>query len=389
MLRRAMMLSVTLGRYVVVVVTMMIVVIVDGWGQKGHEIVGNVASSLLSENALYRVAKLLNVSQVNSTASETTATSIYVDDHRRVRYLGFSSCDEHCTPLAIVADWADQIRFRYHWSAPLHYIDIRDDIIPNGCHVVPTTAKALSVCAFNYTRDCPNDACVAGAIVNYTEQLSNGYAQHYERGNLDQLQQLKESLMFLVHFIGDIHQPLHCSRTTDRGGNTIHVHFDATASLADNNPSSRNQHRIHENNFRLRHHRYGRDLRHHSLNLHAVWDDSIIETILERDFDYSRNALEANLLSYIWNVRTTDPSLYNNIWLGCADATDVNCSSQWAEQSFQYALKYAYANVDGNEVVNGTVLDEQYYQTRQPIVRERLAVAAVRLATNLEQIFGD
>lgn len=349
-----------------------VVVVVHGWGQKGHEIVGNIASALLSETALHRISLILNVTGRSPDVSAETATTISdVEDRRRnTRNLGNSNCSEHCSPLAMVADWADQVRYRYHWSAPLHYIDVRDDIIPFGCPVLGSGGStAHSHCFFNYTRDCPDDACVAGAIVNYTEQLHDYVdGSFFEKSIVEQSLELKESLMFLVHFVGDIHQPLHCSRTTDRGGNNIHVHYDLLRTPTDNKV-----------------HRWY----HHSLNLHAVWDDSIIETILERDYNYSRNKMEASLLSYIWTTRATNPSLYTNVWLGCADATSENCVSQWAEQSFQYALQYAYANVDGSEIVDGSILDDQYYETRNPIVRECLAIAAVRLADNLEHIFGD
>ena len=37
-------------------------------------------------------------------------------------------------------------------------------------------------------------------------------------------QEQKVALMFVTHFIGDIHQPLHVSRSSDKGGNTIPVH---------------------------------------------------------------------------------------------------------------------------------------------------------------------
>jgi S1/P1 Nuclease len=363
---------------------LVIVMVVHGWGQKGHEMVGNIASALLSEAALYRISLILNVS--HSSPAEFTATAPALDVEDRwwsTRYVGFSNCSEYCSPLAMVADWADQVRYRYHWSAPLHYIDIRDDIIPFGCPVTSSSASTVhSHCSFNYTRDCPDDACVAGAIVNYTEQLYNRVDDAtFELLIFEQGQQLKESLMFLVHFVGDIHQPLHCSRTTDRGGNNIDVHYDVSVAPSDHVTSARDPliHNIYK--FHLRH--------HHSLNLHAVWDDSIIETMLERDFDYSRNTMEASLLSYIWKTRASNPSLYNNVWLGCADAASKNCVSQWAEESFQYALQYAYANVDGKEIVDGSILDDRYYETRSPIVREKLAVAAVRLADNLEHIFGD
>jgi hypothetical protein len=358
-----------------------IFVSVRGWGQKGHELIGNIASALLSEAALHRISLILNVSQISTTAMDAENRLL------SVRYIGFGNCDEHCSPLAMVADWADQVRYRYHWSAPLHYIDVRDDIIPFGCPV----SSNVSTCSFNYTRDCPDNICVAGAIVNFTEQLYNRVDDRlFELHDIYHGQQLRESLMFLVHFVGDIHQPLHCSRITDRGGNSIHVHYDVAVAQDDRLLSRRNPALFNAGKFHLRHgtHRH-RNMHHHSLNLHAVWDDSIIETILERDYENSRNTMEASLLSYIWTIRATNPSLYNNVWLGCADSISLNCVSQWAEQSLQDALQFAYATKDGEEIVDGAILDDQYYETRSPIVRERLAVAAVRLAANLEKIFGD
>ena len=402
---------------------------VYSWGQKGHEIVGNVASALLSKDALHQIEVVLNVSSTNHSEATDTLPA-----------LTNTECVEYCTPLAIVADWADQVRFYKHWSAPLHYIDVRDDIIvPNGCPVVvndliATTATTdgtmiyYTKCSFNYTRDCPNDICAAGAIMNYTRQLYHAYTLCTHCNNIDDNDEstlssssssLKESLMFLVHFMGDIHQPLHCSRTTDRGGNDIHVHYHhdvtdnrnhivpttttlhsastTTVMVQQRQPqqshSIRHTNRIDARDYHSQRQRRGGfrsslSLSHHSsLNLHAVWDDSIIETILERDFQDSRNAFEVSLLLYINDIRTNHPSIYNDMWLQCSDATDRHCVSIWGEESFDLAMQYAYANVDGSEIVDGTTLDEQYYLTRNPIVRTQLAIAAVRLAANLENIF--
>ena len=56
-------------------------------------------------------------------------------------------CIEYCTPLAIAADWANQVRFYKKWSSPLHYIDVHDDVMqPHGCpvtvHFADMAAKA-------------------------------------------------------------------------------------------------------------------------------------------------------------------------------------------------------------------------------------------------------
>jgi hypothetical protein len=68
-------------------------------------------------------------------------------------------------------------------SAQLHYIDTPD-----------------KACTFVYTRDCVDDACVAGAIANYTDRLKDTSLPKAQRA---------EALKFIVHFVGDIHQPLH------------------------------------------------------------------------------------------------------------------------------------------------------------------------------------
>jgi hypothetical protein len=319
------------------------VVVTHAWGKQGHQVVGNLATAMLSSGALEAIAHLL----LNAPND--------------------AGCEEYCSPLALVADWADQIRNHYHWSAALHYIDIRDDKLLDGC-----PAGSNSKCYFNYTRDCPNDVCVAGAICNYTQRLQH-YLVEEETVLISKLKQ--ESLMFLVHFIGDIHQPLHCARQTDRGGNSIHVRFLNGAV------SNRFI-------FSSRRHLRSLDDQHHSLNLHAVWDDSIIETTLARDHNHSRNAFEASLLTYIWQTRVGPTPTWQE-WLRCADASIHLCTTLWGEESWEYAAQFAYSNCDGTEIVDGTVLDDDYYVSRLPIVRERLAVAAVRLAATLELIFGN
>ncbi|MBA0807851.1 hypothetical protein Gohar_023628, partial [Gossypium harknessii] len=65
--------------------------------------------------------------------------------------------------LASVCSWADDVRWHYHWSSPLHYVDTPD-----------------FKCNYKYCRDCHDtaghkDRCVTGAIFNYTKQLFSAY----------------------------------------------------------------------------------------------------------------------------------------------------------------------------------------------------------------------
>lgn len=395
--------------------------LVMAWGKDGHEIVGNVAWMILSNQTKDYVMNLLNLTSTDSNHHDS----------------GSSDCMGFCSPLAQVSDWADMVRnyAPYHWSAPLHYIDIRDDeILPQGCPVNANNnqegqlSSTSSSCHFNYTRDCPNNTCVAGAIVNFTNNLLLQQQEHHypyyfqkkynsmmmmlnspsmtafddsiqrqeqlemqqRRKNLRYLRKEQpssflsssfnqdestnhdsyfcnddkdrircESLMFVVHFIGDIHQPLHCSRQTDRGGNSILVHFDATNDeIAENI--------------------------HYPLNLHGFWDDTFIDKTIHDDHNASRNNFEVALYDYILQIQHTE--IYQSKWLNCTDGTNVDCTILWGDESFQYALEYAYRNVDGTDITDGTYLSLEYYETRLPIVRERLALAAVRLARTLEKV---
>ncbi|KAH9288957.1 hypothetical protein KI387_033074, partial [Taxus chinensis] len=145
------------------------------WGKEGHSATCKIAQSLLNKAAADAVQKLLP--------------------------------DYAAGDLASVCSWADEIKFKYRWSSPLHYIDTPD-----------------LKCNYEYSRDCHNmqgeyGMCVSGAINNYTAQLAT-----YGKSS-DAKYNLTQALLFLSHFMGDIHQPLHVGFTGDEGGNTIILHW--------------------------------------------------------------------------------------------------------------------------------------------------------------------
>ena len=359
--------------------------VVAAWGREGHEIVANLAWRMLENTTKSKILKIL---EYNATTTTTTSPLHVLPMHvtnghdmTTTTMTTSSSCEQPCSPLAWVADWADTVKHTraYGWSGPLHYIDIRDDLVSGGCPADhPNTG-----CLFDYVRDCPNNICVAGSIVNYTNLLYTLHHslrdEHGGGGNGDDnddsglllLLLLKDSLKFLTHFIGDIHQPLHASRTSDRGGNSIHVQFlgKTKGSL------ERDSRALTSSRRRLRH------SNHHALNLHAVWDDSIIEKCLKDDFEGSRFGLEEHLWDWMMQNETKS---YWKTWLTCPYGGAKHCSSEWGEESFVRAIDWAYQNVDGTEIKNGTILTQEYHETRLPVVKERLAAGSVRLAVTLQ-----
>lgn len=188
------------------------------WGKEGHYTVCKIAESYFEEETVAAVKKLLPESAQGDLAS--------------------------------VCSWPDEIKhhWQWRWTSPLHYVDTPD-----------------YRCNYQYCRDCHDthkhqDRCVTGAIFNYTMQLMSGSENsrrivHYN---------LTEALMFLSHYIGDVHQPLHVGFLGDEGGNTITVRW------------------------------YRR-----KTNLHHVWDNMIIESALKTYYNKSLplmiQALQANL----------------------------------------------------------------------------------------------
>lgn len=155
---------------------------VSAWGRDGHILVANIAQSLLT-----------------TEATEFVRTYLPSDNGT----------------MSNVSSWADNILYEdtepnylnWRWSSPLHYVNTRDW----SC-----VYDRLNDCNWNGTQ-----GCVDGAIQNYTMRLANP-----ELGPV----QLEEALKFIIHFIGDVHQPLHGGFATDLGGNTIrgrcnHIHM--------------------------------------------------------------------------------------------------------------------------------------------------------------------
>jgi len=322
------------------------IVVTQAWGTLGHEIVGNLAWHRLSDDAQSWVKQVLHQKEG--------------DEHKHP--------DPTMTPLGGVADWADQVRHYLGWSAPLHFIDVRDDLIEGGCLTTETTDD----CRFQYQRDCHDDVCAAGAILNYTKQLLAPSRSNILRGGtLQKGYNQTQALMFLTHFVGDIHQPLHASRKSDKGGNDFHVHFSLPDTIASDNEDDEEFQKVQKH--------------HKSWNLHSVWDTAIIEVVLGRKYNHSRYLMEEDLLQSLqYTFSSPDLSIHSN---ACNVGLNVTCVLAWGEESFALALKYAYVESDNvTQVKSGSTLEEVYYESRLPIIKQQLILGGVRLAETIEAI---
>jgi nuclease S1 len=142
------------------------------WGPKGHRLVAALASDGLSPVARAEIARLLR--------GETEPT------------------------LPGVANWADDLRESDadlgRRTARWHYVNLAEDD-----------------CRYVALMDCRNGDCLIEAIRRQRALLADRRQPDAVRA---------QALKFLVHFVGDAHQPLHAGYARDRGGNTVQVQLD-------------------------------------------------------------------------------------------------------------------------------------------------------------------
>ncbi len=255
------------------------------WGSQGHRLVASIAADRLTPAARIEVRRLLD---------------------------GRS--------LADVSSWADTIRSDQQQTYGWHFLNIPAD-----------------AAGYDRDRDCPRAAgvaagsrsdrwrdCAVDRILFWEQRLADATLDRADRAI---------ALKFIVHFIGDLHQPFH-TLGVGRGGNDVDVRVFGEANCADEG----------EKPF--------------PCNLHAVWDSRLIA---RRNLD--DRAYVAQLQKLIIDNRLA--------------AQPIGTPAEWAEQSWRLARQAL--------VSPGANLDDAYYRPQIAVIDERLAVAGVRLAAVLNR----
>jgi hypothetical protein len=153
--------------------------------------------------------------------------------------------------LADVANWADQVRVTSRPETEgWHFIDIPD--------------RQMGVLESDEPTFCAQDNCVVNQIALDLGQLRDEHASAAKKF---------EALKFLVHFVGDIHQPLHCADDSDRGGNEKIVRFAAPGTRSRNGTKIK-LHALWDHLIELRTAEVSRDL---ATELEQAFDDSDVE----------------------------------------------------------------------------------------------------------------
>jgi hypothetical protein len=184
------------------------------WGCTGHEVVALIA--------------LRNLQKLDAANGTTVAQQVETLLTSQSRTYANRYCEDFgLDPMAYFATWADDHRSVDSSTAPWHFWDI-------PLHVATGTSGEYC-----------DKGCVVKALQDQIPILQNKSADPTARLN---------ALMFVIHFIGDMHQPLHEEDNNDRGGNCVPVTFGTTVPKATGSGN-------------------------YSPNLHAIWDTQIVETV--------------------------------------------------------------------------------------------------------------
>jgi hypothetical protein len=188
---------------------------------------------------------------------------------------------------------------------------------------------------------CPRGNCVTGKIDEFSRRLKQ---EHYDRWGAT------GDLAFLIHFVGDIHQPLHAANDADRGGNCVTV-----------------------------------DSHEKEKDLHAVWDTTVVRR-LERSIGSGRPETTAHWLEHKYAAeRETDS------WIR---ADDIAWESKQLARADIYAalqipIEPCAPAIDSCSSVPGPVveLNASYLNHAETIAGHQLAKAGFRLASLLNGIW--
>lgn len=240
-----------------------------GWGQTGHRVTGAIAQQYLSPLSQAAMMELLP----NSSLAQA---STHADEMR-----------------------SDPSEFWQKTAGPWHYVSV-----PEGKTYVEVGA--------------PDEGDAVTALEQFTNTLKDPSATTDEK---------RLALQFIVHIIGDLHQPLHAGNGTDRGGNDVKVRFFWQDS-----------------------------------NLHRVWDSQMLE---QRGLSYTEWTAQL--------TRSITPQDIRN-WA----STDI---LEWIKESTEIR--------DTIYPDNANNMSYDYLYNNLPTAQKRIQMAGIRIAMYLNKVFEE
>ncbi len=276
----------TFTRLLVAACLLLITPLALAWSNLGHRMVGDIAERHLTPAARAQVAELL--------AGEPEPT------------------------LAGVASWADELRNDdpeyFKRSSRWHYI------------------KMTASCAYEPEQNCPNGECVVAQIERQTVLLGD---------RSQPLAARRDALKFLVHFVGDVHQPFHSGYRDDKGANDFQISL-----TTDIKPEAYARSRYVDGVM--------------GTNLHSIWDYYVLTS----------RKLDAKTYADLLDSSSPWPTPAKPIL-----ATDAPA---WAGESCRL-IDARHLYPDGHK------MDIGYLDAQRPLAEQRIRQAAYRLAALLNE----
>lgn len=295
------------------------------WGCKGHYITALIAEKHINPNAWAIITQILDAAPIDPGLS---------------RY-----CKEKAEDaFTDSATWADDERSVNPSTAGWHFIDI-----PRGA-----TLGDIS-------QYCPaTTGCVTQAIADQLALLRDPNTPAVKRA---------DALRYIIHFVGDIHQPLHTTSNNDRGGNCVPVEFFGKAPAETNKQKESFQ-----------------------PNLHAIWDTDILAQFAgDRTAQQIADELDSKFKDQIpgWQTGSRDPKAW--AWEGHEAAEHAVYGFLPNKIAIEAPREIDSCAEDDHIAMRMLRLKEKladdYENAATPAVQEQLTKAGIRLAAILNEIW--
>jgi hypothetical protein len=265
------------------------------WNFEGHRIVAAIAHNYLTTPVRAKVDQMLAADTDPLTAHDLLSEST----------------------------WADQYRSGHPQTGAWHFVDIELDHpdLQGGCFGFPGSGPVAS--------QGPAQDCVVNKIMEFTAELADPATAAPER---------LLALKFLLHFVGDVHQPLHAADNHDKGGNCVLVNLGGVRQV----------------------------------NLHSYWDGAVLQALGD-------------------DPQAAADALVHGITPQNKAAWEQGDPQSWAQESFELArtVVYTVGSRPGCTADSAPVsLPAGYEEAARRVAAVRLQQAGVRLAALLNRALG-
>jgi len=258
------------------------------WWEYGHATTARIAMTQVTPKTRAAIARLIRASPLLDTPTCPIRT---IDD------------------ASVWADCIKGLKDRFSYQSSWHY-------------------QNVDVCRpFDLKTPCADGNCVSAQVARNARLLADKTLPVRER---------VMALAYLVHFMGDLHMPLHAGDRSDRGGNDLKAAYGIVAGRR--------------------------------LNIHSVWDGYLAERAI-----------------------STSPSGANGLAVAVADraALAAGTPEDWSRESWQVARDSVYAPALGGDpcgpVPPRALLDEAQIDAAIPVVRLQMQRGGTRLARMLDE----